>query len=306
MAVNAAAGTPQYSGTFIPEIWSGKLLVKFYEATVIAAISNTDYEGEIKEQGDKVIIRTVPDITIRNYSKGQSLQIERPEAPNTELPIDRAKYFNFICDDIDKHQTDIALMDSWSRDASQQMKISVDTDFLADVYSDAGSANKGQTAGAISSSYDLGYSGSPLLVTKASILDIIVDTGTVLDEQNLPESERWMILPAWACGNILKSDLKDASLSGDGTSILRNGRIGVIDRFTIYMSNLIYTETDGNYTAYHSMAGHKSAISFAAQMTKMESLRAETTFGTLVRGLNVFGWETLKTSSLAELYIRKG
>lgn len=47
MAVTAAAGTPQYSGTFIPEIWSGKLLVKFYAATVLAAISNTDYEGEI-------------------------------------------------------------------------------------------------------------------------------------------------------------------------------------------------------------------------------------------------------------------
>jgi len=306
MAVSAAAGTPQYSGTFIPEIWSGKLLVKFYEATVIAAISNTDYEGEIKEQGDKVIIRTVPDITIRNYSKGQSLQIERPESPNSELPIDRAKYFNFICDDIDKHQTDIALMDSWSRDASQQMKISVDTDFLADVYSDAHASNKGATAGAISASYDLGSSGSPLLITKANVLDIIVDTGVVMDEQNLPESDRWMVLPAWTCGNILKSDLKDASLSGDGTSILRNGRIGMIDRFTIYMSNLIYTEADGNYTAYHAMAGHKSAISFAAQMTKMESLRAETTFGTLVRGLNVFGWETLKTESLAELYIRKG
>ncbi len=115
-----------------------------------------------------------------------------------------------------------------------------------------------------------------------------------------------MVLPAWVCGNILKSDLKDASLAGDGTSILRNGRVGVIDRFTIYMSNLLTTATDGSYTAYHAMAGHKSACSFAAQMTKMESLRAESTFGTLVRGLNVFGWETLKTASLCDLYIRKG
>ena len=150
MTIAAAAGTPQYSGTFIPEIWSGKLLVKFYEATVIAAITNTDYEGEIKDQGDKVIIRTVPDIVIRNYTKGQSLQIQRPEAPNKEFSIDRAKYFNFICDDIDRHQTDIKLMDSWARDASQQMKIAVDTDFLSDVYADADSDNKGATAGKIS------------------------------------------------------------------------------------------------------------------------------------------------------------
>lgn len=304
MAVTSAAGHPAYSGTFIPEIWSGKLLVKFYEATVIAAISNTDYEGEIKDQGDKVIIRTVPDITIRNYSKGQTLQIQRPEAPNKELPIDRAKYFNFICDDIDKHQTDVALMDSWSKDASQQMKVSIDTDFLADVYADAHASNKGTSAGAISSDIDLGTTGDAHALSKTNVLETIVDCGTVLDEQNVPETDRWGILPAWACGLILKSDLKDASLTGDGQSILRNGRLGMIDTFTIYKSNLIYSVSD-TYTCYHSMFGHKSAISFAAQMTKMESLRAESTFGTLVRGLNVFGWNTLKTESLIDLYIRK-
>ena len=302
--IGAAAGTPQYSGTFIPEIWSGKLLVKFYAATVCAAISNTDYEGEIKDVGDKVIIRQVPDITIRDYSKGQSLQIERPEASNKELVIDKAKYFNFICDDIDKHQTDLALMDSWSRDASQQMKITVDETVLDDIYSDAHSSNQGVTAGVISSSYDMGEVSDPHQLTKANILETIVDCGSVLDEQNIPAEDRWMILPSWACGMILKSDLKDASLSGDGSSMLRNGRIGVIDRFEIFNSNLLNTGTD-TYTVYHCMAGHKSALSFAAQMTNMESLRAESTFGTLVRGLNVFGYKVLKSEALVYLYIYK-
>lgn len=304
--INAAPGTPQYSGNFIPEIWSGKLLVKFYAATVAAAITNTDYEGEIKDVGDKVLIRTVPDIVIRNYNKGQSLQIQRPNSPKTELEIDRAKYFNFICDDIDKHQTDVALMDSWSRDASQQMKIVIDEEFLGDVFADAAPENQGTNAGAKSASFDLGTTGSPVIITKANILDFIVDVGTVMDEQNLPEDDRWMVLPPWMCGMILKSDLKDASLAGDGTSILRNGRIGMIDRFTIYASNLLTSVTDGAFTAYHPMAGHKSAISWAAQMTKMESLRAESTFGTLVRGLNVYGYEVLKPEALCDLYVRKG
>jgi hypothetical protein len=304
--INAAPGTPQYSGTFIPEIWSGKLLVKFYAATVIAAITNTDYEGEIKDVSDKVIIRTVPDIIIRNYSKGQSLQIQRPESPNVELEISYAKYFNFICDDIDKHQTDIALMDSWSRDASNQMKIVVDTEFLADVYADADASNKGLTAGATSGSFNLGVTGSPVVLSKANVLEFIVDVATVLTEQNVPEEDRWLVLPPWMTGMILKSDLKDASLAGDGTSIMRNGRIGMIDRFTTYESNLLTSVTDGAFLAYHAMAGHKSGISFAAQMTKMESLRAESTFGTLVRGLNVYGYEVLKPESLCDLYVRKG
>lgn len=305
MPVGAAAGTPQYSGTFVPEIWSGKLLVKFYEACVLADVSNTDYEGEIKNVGDKVIIRTVPDITIRDYTKGQDLVIERPESPNEELLIDKAKYFNFICDDIDKYQTDIALMDSWSTDASDQMKISVETAALADIYADADSDNSGTTAGAISGDINLGTTGSAVALTKVNILDKFVDCGTVLDEQNVPENSRWGIISAWMAGMIKKSDLKDASLAGDGTSILRNGRLGMIDRFTLYSSNLLYSVSDTN-TCFHSLFGQKSALSWAAQMTKMETLRTSRTFGTLMRGLNVYGYEVLKGEALIDLYIYKG
>ena len=45
MAVTAAAGFPQQSGVLVPEIWSGKMLVEFYETTVLSQICNTDYEG---------------------------------------------------------------------------------------------------------------------------------------------------------------------------------------------------------------------------------------------------------------------
>lgn len=306
MAVGAAAGTPQYSGTFIPEVWSSKLLVKFYAATVLAAISNTDYEGEIKDMGDKVIIRQTPTITIRDYSKNQSLAVERPEAANVELLIDKAKYFNFICDDIDKYQSDIKLLDDWSADASQQMKITVDTAILADIYSDADSSNSGTSAGAKTSGYNLGTTGSPVVITKSNVLDVIVDTGSVLDEQDVPEESRWMVIPPWMAGMIKKSDLKDASLTGDGTSTLRNGRIGQIDRYTLYVSNLLTGVTDGSFTCWHIMCGQRHALSFAAQMTKMETLRSETTFGTLVRGLNVYGYEVLKPTALVDLYARKG
>jgi hypothetical protein len=306
MAIGVAAGTPQYSGNFIPEIWSGKLLVKFYAATVSAAICNTDYEGEIKDVGDVVQIRTVPDIVIRNYVKNQSLQIQRPDSPKKDMKIDKAKYFNFICDDIDKHQTDVALMDSWSRDASQQMKIEVDEEFLGDVFSDADADNQGITAGVKSEDIDLGVSTDPVIISKASVLDFLVDVGTVMDEQNLPEDSRWAVIPPWFAGMIKKSDLKDASLAGDGTSIMRNGRIGMIDRLTIYISNLLQSTADGNYTAYDCIAGHKAGISWASQMTKMESLRAESTFGTLVRGLNVYGYKVLKPEALLWMYVARG
>src|SRR5215470_13827333 len=81
--------SPAYSGTFIPEIWSGKLIEKFYASTVLAAISNTDYEGEIKNQGDKVHIRTKPTITIRDYAVGGDLTLDRPASNIVDLNIDQ-------------------------------------------------------------------------------------------------------------------------------------------------------------------------------------------------------------------------
>ena len=295
MALPVAAGHPQLSGVTIPNaIWSGKLLVKFYEATVLAAIANTEYEGEIASQGDKVIIRTTPSITIRDYSKGMTLQTERPEPETVELDIDRGKYWQLVADDVDKFQSDYNYVDDWTRDASEQLKITIDTQVLADIYADASASNSGLTAGVRSSSYNLGVTGTPFTLDKTNILDFIVNMGSVLDEQNVPESDRWLILPVWACGMIKKSDLKDASLSGDQTSIMRNGQIGMIDRFMIYRSNLL--AVSGVET--NIIAGHKSGLTFASQMLNSETLRAESTFGTLVRGLQVYGYKVIKSESI--------
>ena len=98
MAYATSPGHPQYTGNFIPEIWSGKLIENFYDATVLAAISNTDYEGEIRSMGDTVNIRTTPEITIQTYVKGQTLAVEQPDKPKLQLLIDKGEYFACIED----------------------------------------------------------------------------------------------------------------------------------------------------------------------------------------------------------------
>lgn len=298
-AYPVAAGRPNYSGNFIPEIWSGKLIQNFYDATVLSAISNTDYEGEIKRMGDTVNIRTTPEVTIRSYVKGQTLTVESPDKPKIQLGIDKGEYFACIEDDIDKVQTDIKLMDEWSKDASERMKIRIDQRVLTDILPGVAAINKGANAGRISANINLGTIGSPRALTATgatAILDYIVDLGTVLDEANCPESNRYLVISARMAGMIKKSDLKDASLAGDGTSILRNGRIGMIDRFTIYMSHNLKIDTGGKINV---IAGHKMGFTFASQMTEMETLRAESTFGNIVRGLQVYGYQTVKPEALA-------
>ncbi len=289
-------GRPDYSGNFIPEIWSGKLIENFYDATVLSAISNTDYEGEIRQMGDTVNIRTTPEITIKTYVKGQTLAVENPDKAKLQLVIDKGEYFACVEDDVDQVQSDIALMDQWSKDASERMKIKIDQRVLTDMLTDVHASNKGQTAGAISGNIDLGVAGTPEALTKSNVIDLLINMGTVLDEANSPEQDRFVIIPAKMAGLIKQSDLKDASITGDGSSPLRNGRLGMIDRFTVFVSHNLKKTSGGEFSV---IGGHKMGFTFASQMTNMETIRSETTFGNIIRGLQVYGYKVTKPEALA-------
>jgi len=309
MGVQSASGFPQNSGTLIPEIWAGKLLTKFYAATCLAEIANTDYEGEISAQGDKVNIRTTPDIDVKPYIKGQPLTYQTPETDLRELLIDQALYYGVHVDDIDKFQADVKFIEAWTADAAKQVKIRQERLVLADIYADAAPENAGATAGKESGSLDMGTLAAPLELTKLNIVDFLVDIGTVLDEQNVPDEDRWVILPWNMVAMIKTSELKDASLSGDAQSILRNGRVGRIDRLTIYGSNLVerfVNTSDSNSICWNAIAGHKQGLSWAAQFTKTETLRAESTFGDFIRGLSVYGYEVLKPDCIVHAIAKRG
>jgi hypothetical protein len=259
-----------------------------------------------------VNIRTTPEITIRDYVKGQTLTVENPDKPKIQLVIDKGEYFACVEDDVDKVQSDINLMDTWSKDASERMKIKIDQRVLTDLLPGINALNKGATAGAISGSFNLGTTGSPLSVTKdgasstTSVVDLLVDLGTVLDEANAPEQDRFVVIPAKMAGLIKKSELKDASLTGDSMSIVRNGRLGMIDRFTVYVSHNLSKSGSGSATKYNLIAGHKMGFTFASQMTNMETIRSESTFGNIIRGLQVYGYQVVKGEALAQSVVTLG
>lgn len=317
MSLTAQAGFPQQAGILIPEIWSGKMLVEYYEATVLASICNTDYEGEIKNQGDKVIIRTLPDIDVTDYVKGQEINYQLPEEGTVELEINRGKLWAFRADQVDIHQADIPFTEKRVAHAATRAKISTERSEFALAYAEPHADNVGNSAGAISGSIRLGATGAAAnhvgltsgasgTANKRNILDFIVDCGVVLDEANVPRDDgRWMILPSFACGLLKTSDLKDASITGDSASPLRNGRHGNVDNFTIYSSNLLYSATDSGETVHYALFGHMSAMSWAGQFTKSEALQSERYFGYLNRGLAIYGRNTLKPEGLGRAIIRR-
>lgn len=307
---------PAYSGTFIPTIWSGKLNAKFYATTVFGEIANTNYEGDIKNIGDKVVINNIPSVTINDYTVGNTLSYEVPAPSKVELDISKAKYFGVNVSDVLEYQSQPKLMDMFTNDAAKQMAINIDTDLLKNSMDTVAAKNRGTTAGVRSGSFNLGGAGTGaatdagalLSLSTSNIVSTITSMASVLDEQNVPDTDRFLVISPAVRNLLMGSNLQQAYLTGDSQSILRNGKIGTIDRFTIYVSNLLPTAAaDKNFDGTTNtgatarkciVAGHTTAISFASQIAKVESLQNPNDFGTLVRGLNIYGYKTIKPESL--------
>lgn len=306
----AYSGTA-YSGTFIPTLWSGKLAQKFYAATVFGEIANTDWQGDITGMGDTVIINTIPTITINNYEIGQNLAYEIPAPSTISLTINKGKYFGVNVNNVLELQAKPKLMDVFTNDAAMQMKIQIDQDVLGGTFNQGASYNQGADAGKISGAFDLGTDDAPVTLTALNILQNITALSSVLDEANVPETDRFLVISPTERQILMQSNLAQAQFMGDPSSILRNGKVGMIDRFTVYVSNLLPRAaagedwtggTDAGTAKRHAiMAGHKSAITFASQIAKVESLQNPNDFGTLIRGLNVYGYKVVQADGLALL-----
>lgn len=265
---------------FVPEVFSKLLQAKFYKQSVLPAISNTDYEGEISGQGDKVVIRTVPAVTINDYAGTVSNQ--ELTTAKVEMLIDKAKYYSFKIDDVLAAQTDINMLEAASSDAAEGMRVAVESDVMSSVITGATTI------------------GAQTTITASNVLGEILELSTALDNLNIPEEGRFIVLPPSMISLLKQSELRQAYLTGDSESPLRNGRVGMVDRFTVYQSNMLFTASSGADDTYtHVLAGHPKAISFASQFTNTETVRLESTFGDAVRGLKVYGSKVVVPDCLA-------
>ena len=312
--------TPSYSGTFIPQLWSQKLNAKFYANTMMTEIANTDWEGEIANQGDTITIRTAPSITINDYAgAGTTLTDQVPVPSTVDMQINKGKYFSVQVNDVLAYQADMDLMNMFTEDAAKQLKIAIENEvfFQYFVTEGAAAANKGATAGAISGSYNLGTDTAPVdQATPANVLKTILRMSAALDEQNVPEDGRWLIMTPHDRQLLMQTDIAQAYFTGDTASTIRTGKIGMLDRFTVYVSNLLpkgqagkalvagLSATSSGAAVSNAkvrrmmVAGTQHACSFASQISKTEQLRNQTDFGDKVRGLAVYGRKVLKNEAM--------
>lgn len=264
--------------TFIPEVWSSRLLNALERAHVFAQgnVANRDYEGDIAAAGDTVRIQSIGEITISTDTK--NTDISGPETlsdAEATLLIDQAKYFNFQVDDVDRRQAQVELMDAAMRRAAYRLRDAVDQ-LIAGFYASAGSA-------------------------EGKAYEYLVELAVNLDEHDVPMEERWAVVPPWFHGALLKDDRFVKTGSAGAEERLLNGQVGEAAGFAILKSNNV--SNDG--TTWRIPAGTAMAISFAEQIDRVEAFRPEARFADAVKGLHLYGAKVLRPAALTVLYASK-
>jgi hypothetical protein len=309
-----ASITTQWSGTLIPTLWSTKVLKAYYERQLLTDISNSDYEGEIKSKGDTVRIRKAPKVTTFDYKLGGGFVDSNPDFELVDLKIDHAKGYSIPVYRVDEVQSDLDLVTQFTDAAGEQLKDDIQNSVITGTaaapgfFGKADVANIGANAGFVTGGLALGTAAAPLALGTVNILEIILRMAAVLDQQKVPDSDRWLLIDSATRLRLLNSELRQAYLTGDATSPIRNGLLGVLDRFTIYNTNVLPIAQAGkNYwggavsgAPAHRViiAGHKSALTFATQLTQTEVKDMPNDFGKRLVGLAVYGFEVLRPEAL--------
>lgn len=278
---------------FIPTVWAARLLTALNGSLIYgqANVCDRSYEGEIRSAGDTVKIASIGDVTIGDYTK--DTDIADPEVLTDDeqtLNIDRQKYFNFYIDSIDRAQQNVNVLDEAMRRSAWALRDKADRFIAGIMYAQADAANT------------IGSNVSPKVPTKDDAYEYLVDLSTMLDEANVPLTGRFVVVPAWFHGLLLKDERFVAMGSKASDSRLANGEVGEAAGFAILRSNNV-PNTDSS--KYKIIAGHAIATAYVEQILDIQSYKPEKRFGDAVKGLHVYGAKVVRPAALAVLTANK-
>lgn len=329
-------GSPDYSSSstnaYIPAVYSALLVKKLYPQIVWSKLSNTLYEGDIKDHGDTVYIRTRPTIETFRYKKGMVLPVQNPESPYITLKIDQGEGFSFAIDKVDEFQSDIKLMNEWADDAAKQMAQVIDRNVLISIAA-AGAVCGGQAATTISgytaancnaglqTNYTLALGavcqagtttkgttialGTSAASTSASTGDkitaLILKYGRYLRENNAPDGGWFCIIPAWAeqhLKEMANNSFGLAYATGQNTANALTDTVPKFAGFDIITSNNLPASTEVVTSPSAIIFGCNYATTFATQITESRIIDNPFAFGKMMQGLQVYGFNVIKPQIL--------
>ena len=304
---NSVSG--QTNSYFLPSVYSRKVLNFFRKASVVEAITNTDYAGEISAYGDSVKIIKEPVISVSDYTRGSDTSATKLTDQELNLVVDSAKAFKFIVDDIETNMSHVNFKEVASSSAAYALKDSYDAAVIASMFSGVSASSPDHIIGSDSGTADATMSHATNSVdllgsdgTGVDALDLMARMARKLDDQNVPEEGRWFVAPPQFYEELGKSGSKLLSVDFNaGQGSIRNGLVssGKLRGFDMYKSNNI---ADTSSASGKVLAGHISSTATANTILSTEVIRDPSSFGDIVRGLHVYGAKVLRPEALVSAF----
>ena len=306
MAFDSAASYANLpSGNFAPEIFSQKVLKFFRRASVAEDITNTDYAGEIENFGDTVRIIKEPTITVSSYARGSVVNPQDLADDQITMVVDQANAFAFKIDDIEERQSHVNFEALATSSGAYSLKRKYDANILQAMADGAG--NTGTSVGTAGAPIDITGSGN-----EDAAVNLLMTMARILDDQTVPEENRWFVAPPIFYENAFKAGAKfaEVQVTGDGTTPLRNGLVmaGNIAGFNCYKStalnnsgtDVVTINSQDTTNDFVVLAGHMSSTATASHIAKTEVVRSTETFSDIVRGLHVFGRKVIRPEAIVQ------
>tara|TARA_R100000900_G_scaffold81260_2_gene63850 strand:- start:468 stop:1442 length:975 start_codon:yes stop_codon:yes gene_type:complete len=304
---NSVSG--QTNSFFLPSVYSKKVLNFFRKASVVEAITNTDYAGEISAFGDSVKIIKEPVISVYDYTRGSDTTQTKLTDQELTLVVDSAKAFKFIVDDIETNMSHVNFKEVASSSAAYALRDSYDAAVIATMFSGVSSSSPDHVLGADNATdlaagtfdgtgnLDIGFGSS-----EHDPIDVMARMARLLDEQNVPEEGRWFVASPDFYEQLGQASSKLLSVDFNaGQGSIRNGLVssGKLRGFDMYKSNNIASTSNA---AGKCLAGHISSTATAQTIISTEVLRDPSSFGDIVRGLHVYGAKVLRGEALVSAF----
>lgn len=261
---------------FIATVWSETLISQMNRKYIAVANCNRDFEGEIKNRGDRVKVCGVGDINIFDYTKNTDFANAAQQLTDNYrlLMINQAKAFNFQIDDVERAQTNPKIMDAAVKNAAAALANLADQ-YVFGLCSKAG----------MSITED---------ATVDNIIHLLIDARTMLFKNNVCDPGEIIIELSPEIGNLL---LKAKINNTNDDNALETGCIGTIAGCKVFVSKNIRVE-DG---VHKCMVRSKRSIAFAEQLSEMDAYRPEKRFADAVKGLHLYGAEVIYPYEMVRL-----
>jgi len=299
----------QANSFFLPSVYSKKVLNFFRKASVVEAITNTDYAGELTAFGDSVKIVTEPSITVYQYERGADVTQTKLTDAETTLVVDTANAFKFKVDDIEANMSHVNWREVASSSAAYALRDAFDEGVIAVMFAGVSSSSPNHILGSDNATdlaagtydgtgnLDIGFAAS-----EHDPLDVLSRMARLLDEQSVPEEGRWFLASPDFYEVLASTSSKLLSVDYNaGQGSIRNGLVssGKLRGFNMYKTNNIASTSNA---AGKCLAGHMSACATAQTITSTEVIRDPDSFGDIVRGLHVYGAKVLRDDALVSAF----